>query len=65
MPTRLSTPHTICTHRCPGAGSNGTTTHTPLLEVETYTWGVLPPAFRGDPLDLAIARELAWAKEHL
>ena len=30
------------------------------LEVETYTWDVLPPEYRRDPVDDAIARELAW-----
>jgi sugar phosphate isomerase/epimerase len=37
----------------------------PHLEVETYTWDVLPPEFRGEPIDDAIARELAWVIEHL
>jgi sugar phosphate isomerase/epimerase len=35
------------------------------LEVETYTWDVLPEAFRGEPVDEAIARELAWARAGL
>ncbi len=30
------------------------------LEVETYTWDVLPAEFRREPVDDAIARELAW-----
>jgi len=30
------------------------------LEVETYTWGVLPPAFRNLSIVDAIARELEW-----
>jgi hypothetical protein len=33
------------------------------LEVETYTWSVLPQ--RGDPIDVSIARELQWVKEQL
>lgn len=30
------------------------------LEVETYTWDVLPPALRATSVDEAVARELAW-----
>lgn len=30
------------------------------LEVETYTWDVLPAQYRGEPMDVAIARELNW-----
>ena len=33
------------------------------LEVETYTWGVLPPQARTANMDQAIAREIAWARE--
>jgi sugar phosphate isomerase/epimerase len=35
------------------------------LEVETYTWDVLPEEFRGEPVVSAIARELAWAEARL
>ena len=35
------------------------------LEVETYTWDVLPAAYRGVPLAAAIARELNWVKARL
>jgi hypothetical protein len=35
------------------------------LEVETYTWDVLPAAYRGVPLAAAIARELNWVKAQL
>ena len=35
------------------------------LEVETYTWNVLPPALRIDALENAIARELSWVRETL
>jgi len=35
------------------------------LEVETYTWDVLPAEFRGEPVDDAIARELAWVRDRL
>lgn len=37
----------------------------PHLEVETYTWEVLPPELRAGGLDAAIARELAWVRESL
>jgi sugar phosphate isomerase/epimerase len=37
----------------------------PHLEVETYTWDVLPPELRAEPIEDAIARELAWVKEQL
>jgi hypothetical protein len=38
----------------------------PLLEVETYTWGVLPGAVRGeDSLLDGIERELVWVGERL
>ena len=35
------------------------------LEVETYTWDVLPPELRNVPLSSAIARELNWVKAQL
>jgi sugar phosphate isomerase/epimerase len=35
------------------------------LEVETYTWDVLPQDLRGLPLDAAIARELSWVLDQL
>ena len=35
------------------------------LEVETYTWDVLPPRQRDVEVSSAIARELAWVKERL
>jgi len=35
------------------------------LEVETYTWDVLPDAYRGEPVAAAVARELAWTMEQL
>ncbi|MCI0545957.1 MAG: metabolite traffic protein EboE, partial [Candidatus Rokubacteria bacterium] len=34
--------------------------HTPHLEVETYTWDVLPEAFRREDIAAAVARELRW-----
>jgi hypothetical protein len=37
----------------------------PHLEVETYTWDVLPPALRSLPIDEAIARELKWVEAGL
>ena len=30
------------------------------LEVETYTWDVLPSNYRDTPVNQAIARELNW-----
>jgi hypothetical protein len=41
---------------------------TPLsqhLEVETYSWGVLPSAYRGEDIVAAIARELQWVRQQL
>jgi len=35
------------------------------LEVETYTWDVLPPGLRTGNVTDAIARELTWVLEHL
>lgn len=35
------------------------------LEVETYTWDVLPDQYRGVPVADAIARELNWVKDQL
>jgi hypothetical protein len=35
------------------------------LEVETYTWGVLPEAHRQGDLALNIAREIEWARREL
>jgi sugar phosphate isomerase/epimerase len=37
----------------------------PHLEVETYTWDVLPQALRGVPVEEAIARELQWVEARL
>ena len=37
----------------------------PHLEVETYTWDVLPEAYRQADLGSAIARELNWVKGQL
>lgn len=38
---------------------------TPHLEVETYTWDVLPPEFRNVDVDSAIVRELQWVRDQL
>lgn len=35
------------------------------LEVETYTWNVLPEPFRSGPVDEAVARELDWVRREL
>lgn len=37
----------------------------PHLEVETYTWDVLPESYRNVDLSAAIARELNWVKGQL
>ena len=37
----------------------------PHLEVETYTWDVLPENYRNVSVDQAIARELDWVKQNL
>lgn len=37
----------------------------PHLEVETYTWDVLPEVFRNVPIDEAIARELRFVQDTL
>ena len=37
----------------------------PHLEVETYTWDVLPEEFRNVPIDHAIARELRFVLDTL
>lgn len=37
----------------------------PHLEIETYTWDVLPPELRAGGLDAAIAREIAWVRDRL
>lgn len=37
----------------------------PHLEVETYTWDVLPPQFRNEPVEVAIARELGFVRDTL
>ena len=38
---------------------------TPHLEVETYTWDVLPEQYRGEDKCSAIARELDWVRARL
>ena len=37
----------------------------PCLEVETYTWDVLPAEYRTVDLSTAIVRELEWVKDNL
>jgi hypothetical protein len=32
------------------------------LEVETYTWSMLPARYRETPIEEAIARELLWVR---
>lgn len=40
-------------------------TDRPCLEVETYTWDVLPAEYRTAEMSEAIARELAWTRDRL
>lgn len=37
----------------------------PCLEVETYTWDVLPAEYRKDDMSEAIARELSWTRQRM
>jgi hypothetical protein len=37
----------------------------PHLEVETYTWDVLPERYRGEDVVSAVARELDWVTAQL
>lgn len=37
----------------------------PCLEVETYTWDVLPAEYRTATMSEAIARELAWTRQRM
>jgi hypothetical protein len=37
----------------------------PHLEVETYTWDVLPPSLRDGPVENAVVRELGWVLDRL
>lgn len=39
--------------------------HTAHLEVETYTWDVLPEEYRREDIVTAVARELTWVIERL
>ena len=40
-------------------------TCSPHLEVETYTWDVLPQGLRAGKVEDAVARELGWVLEGL
>jgi hypothetical protein len=33
------------------------------LEIETYTWDVLPPALRSTSIEQSIATEFRWLKD--
>jgi sugar phosphate isomerase/epimerase len=39
--------------------------HSPHLEVETYTWDVLPEEYRREDIAAAVARELRWVLDQL
>ena len=49
----------------PLLGELATLPDCPHLEVETYTWDVLPEAFRNVPVEEAIARELGFVQDTL
>ena len=40
-------------------------TDAPCLEVETYTWDVLPAEYRTADMSEAIARELTWTRQRM
>jgi hypothetical protein len=33
------------------------------LEIETYTWSVLPPEYRGEDIVTSVVREMQWILE--
>jgi sugar phosphate isomerase/epimerase len=49
----------------PLLGELATVADCPHLEVETYTWDVLPEQFRSVPIESAIARELGFVQDSL
>ena len=46
-------------------GLLGRDAHTQHLEVETYTWDVLPEEHRREEIETAVARELRWVMERM
>jgi sugar phosphate isomerase/epimerase len=46
-------------------GLLGRDAHTQHLEVETYTWDVLPEEHRREDIETAVARELRWVMERM
>jgi hypothetical protein len=48
-----------------GFWQQAATGYAPHLEVETYTFGVLPPELRNLPVEESIAAELAWVRRAL
>ena len=64
-PLRATRDHTLASLEALVGGDHPVTDH---LEVETYTWGVLPDAARprtDDDLSRRIAGELAWVRDQL
>jgi hypothetical protein len=57
--------HTTQAYLAQVIGLAGVAGVTPCLEVETYTWDVLPPELRTADLCSAIARELSWVRSTL
>ena len=58
----LATTQPVLVEMLAAQREEGVSTH---LEIETYTWDVLPPELRDRGLDAAIAREIAWVREKL
>lgn len=46
-----------------GPSNEGTESHIPHCEVETYAWGVLPEALKASSLHQGIASELSWLRD--
>ncbi|MFC7487140.1 metabolite traffic protein EboE [Knoellia sp. CPCC 206453] len=64
-PLRATRDHTVASLDALVGGEHAATDH---LEVETYTWGVLPDAARprtDDDLSRRIAGEIAWVRDQL
>jgi hypothetical protein len=58
----LATTQPVLVEMLAAQRKEGVSTH---LEIETYTWDVLPLELRDCGLDAAIAREIAWVRERL
>jgi hypothetical protein len=66
--TCLALPTRIARGRGPHASRTGTASPgspSRHLEVETYTWDVLPEEYRREDIVSAVARELNWVRDRL